>query len=298
MKCIATEKAVGHVLCHDITQIIPGVFKGPRFRKGHIVQPEDVPVLLSMGKERLYIWELEPGFLHEDVGAARLLALCGSAHMYATQVKEGKIELLAECDGLFQVDAVRLLAINMCEELVIATRKGGTAVKKGDKLAGMRVIPLVIREERLRAAEQAAGEAPLLQLLPWRRKTAALIVTGSEVYKGRIQDSFGPAVAQKLACFGVQVLDKQLCPDDKGAIRAAIARARGLGAEIILCTGGMSVDPDDQTPAAIRDSGAHIVSYGAPVLPGAMLLLGYYPDGTPVLGLPAWLCDVCGGYGI
>ena len=155
MKLIRTEDAVGHVLCHDMTQIIKDQYKDARFRKGHIVTEADIPVLLSMGKEHLYVWEMTPGMVHENDAAERLLALCGQENMTRSEVKEGKIELKAACDGLFQVDSRRLIAVNSIEDIMIATRKGNTAVKKGDKLAGMRVIPLIIEEERLRAAEAA-----------------------------------------------------------------------------------------------------------------------------------------------
>ena len=190
MKLIKTEDAVGHVLCHDLTQIIKDQYKDARFRKGHVVTQEDIPVLLSMGKEHLYVWEMTPGILHENDAAERLLALCGSEHMTRTAVKEGKIELRADCDGLFLVRSERLLAVNSQDEVMIATRKGGTAVRRSDKLAGMRVIPLIIEEEKLRRAEQAAGSEPLLSLHPYVRKTACLVVTGNEVKKGLIQDTF------------------------------------------------------------------------------------------------------------
>ncbi|MEG2420939.1 MAG: molybdopterin-binding protein [Oscillospiraceae bacterium] len=286
MNCIETIHAAGHVLCHDLTQIIPGVTKDARFRKGHIVTEEDIPVLLSMGKDHLYVWEKTPGTLHENEAAERLAALCGSENMTRSAVKEGKIELNAACDGLFRVDVARLEAVNRQDQVMIATRHTNTAVRQGDKLAGTRVIPLVIAEDRLLAAETAAGSAPLLSLLPFVRKTAAIITTGGEVFHGRIQDQFTPIVAQKLAEFGIAVLSQVLCDDKPDEIAAAIAAARALGPDLILCTGGMSVDPDDRTPLAIRQSGADIISYGAPVLPGAMFLLGYFADGTPICGLP------------
>lgn len=286
MKQIPTIQAVGHVLCHDLTQIIPGVYKGARFRKGHVVTEEDVPVLLSMGKEHLYVWELEPGMLHEDEAAARMVRLCRGPGMAESEVREGKIELRAEYDGLFRVDTERLNAVNAIDELMIATRRGNTAVKAGDKLCGTRVIPLVIRAEKLLAAEAAAGERPLLELLPYRLKTAALVTTGSEVAKGLIEDRFTPVLTEKLAAFGIGVIHNSRPGDAPEAVRAAIEEARSLKPDLILCTGGMSVDPDDNTPGAIKATGARIVSYGAPVLPGAMLLLGYYEDSTPILGLP------------
>ena len=286
MKLIRTEDAAGHVLCHDMTQIIPGVYKDARFRKGHIVTEEDIPVLLSMGKENLYVWEKTEGMLHEDEAAIRLLELCISEHMHCTAVKEGKIELIADVDGLFEVDTERLYAVNDIEELMIATRHANTAVRPGDKLAGMRVIPLVIAEEKLIRAEQAAGGKPLLRLTPWKLKTAAVITTGSEVAKGLIEDQFTPVVRQKLAGFGIRTVSHTLAGDDQERIRGEIIQAHEQGIDLILCTGGMSVDPDDRTPGAIARSGVKIVTYGAPTLPGAMFCLGYFEDGTPVAGLP------------
>lgn len=286
MKLIRTEEAVGHVLCHDMTQIIPGVYKDARFRKGHIVAEEDIPVLLAMGKENLYVWEKTEGMLHEDEAALRLRDLCISEHMHCTEVKEGKVELIADKDGLFEVDTERLCAVNGIDELMIATRHTNTAVHPGDKLAGMRVIPLVIEEEKLERAEQTAGKRPLLRLTPWKLKTAAVITTGSEVAKGLIEDKFTPVVERKLAAFGIRMIRHVLTGDDPERIREEIVKAHEDGMDLVLCTGGMSVDPDDRTPGAIARSGVKIVTYGAPTLPGAMFCLGYFEDGTPVAGLP------------
>ena len=286
MKLIKTEEAVGHVLCHDMTQIIKDTYKDARFRKGHVVTEEDIPVLLSMGKENLYVWEMVPGMVHENDAAERLYALCANDRMERSEVKEGKIELRAACDGLFRVDSGKLVAVNSIDDIMIATRKGNTAVRKGDKLAGMRVIPLIIQEEKLRAAEKAAGDAPLLDLLPYVKKTAAIVATGSEVKKGLIQDTFTPVVRNKLASYGIETLSVAYSGDGVENVANAVSEARKTGADLILCTGGMSVDPDDNTPGGIRQSGARIVAYGAPVLPGAMFLLGYFEDGTPVCGLP------------
>ena len=251
-----------------------------------MVTAEDIPVLLSMGKEHLYVWEMTPGMLHENDAAERLYALCANDHMDRSEVKEGKIELKAACDGLFRVNSEKLIAVNTVEDVMIATRKGGTAVRRGDKLAGMRVIPLVIPEEKLQAAEKAAGDAPLLELKPWVRRTAAIVATGSEVKKGLIQDTFTPVVKDKLAAYGMETISIAYSGDGVENVANAVAEARATGADVILCTGGMSVDPDDNTPGGIKESGAKIVTYGAPVLPGAMFLLGYYDDGTPVMGLP------------
>ncbi|MEG1658662.1 MAG: molybdopterin-binding protein [Oscillibacter sp.] len=286
MKLVATTEAVGHVLCHDLTQIIKGEYKDARFRKGHVVTEADIPVLLSMGKAHLYVWELVPGMVHENDAAARMAALCRNENMEASAVKEGKIELSAACDGLFRVDSQRLLAVNSVEDLMIATRHGNTAVRRGDKLAGTRVIPLIIAEEKLRGAEAAAGETPLLELLPFTLKTAAIVTTGSEVKNGLIADTFTPVVRDKLASYGIETIAQMNSGDGVDAVAEGIAQMRKTGASMIVCTGGMSVDPDDNTPGGIQKSGADIVTYGAPVLPGAMFLLGYYDDGTVVMGLP------------
>ena len=286
MKLIRTEDAVGQVLCHDMTQIIKDKYKDARFRKGHVVTEEDIPVLLSMGKEHLYVWEMTPGMLHENDAAERLLTLCGQENMTRSEVKEGKIELKAACDGLFLVDSPRLLAVNSQDEVMIATRKGGTAVRKGDKLAGMRVIPLIIAEEKLHRAEQAAGDAPLLRLKPFVRKTACIVSTGGEVKSGLIKDTFTPVVVDKLKSYGIETREVVYSGDGVENVRDAVLAMREKKPDMILCTGGMSVDPDDNTPGGIKAAGASIVTYGAPVLPGAMFLLGYFDDGMPVMGLP------------
>ncbi len=286
MKLIRTEDAVGHVLCHDMTQIIPGEYKDARFRKGHIVTEEDIPVLLSMGKENLYVWEKKEGILHENEAAERLARLCRNANMTQTDVKEGKIELKAAIHGLFRVDRERLNAVNEIDELMIATRHGNTVVREGYKLCGTRCIPLVIDEKKLTAAEAAAGSEPILELLPFKMKRAGVITTGSEVYSGRIEDKFTPVIIRKLAEFGIEVTEHIITDDGLDHVCDAVLKMREKDLDMILCTGGMSVDPDDNTPGAIKKSGARIVTYGAPVLPGAMFLLGYFADGQPVMGLP------------
>ena len=286
MKCIKTTEAVGHVLCHDMTQIIPGKVKDAVFRKGHIVTEEDIPVLLSIGKDRLYVWEKDESMYHEDEAAAILRDLCLGEHMHATEPKEGKIELIADCGGLFTVDEERLLAVNSLGEMMIATRHGNIPVKAGDKLAGTRVIPLVIEKEKMARAQEAAGDTPLLALHPFRHKKVGIVTTGNEVYYGRIEDKFGPVIRQKLAEYDTEVLGQTIMHDDPDKIAEAIRSYLDQGAELICCTGGMSVDPDDTTPTAIQRTGAKIVSYGAPVLPGAMFLLAYTEAGVPVMGLP------------
>ena len=285
MKLIKTTEAVGQVLCHDMTQIIPGKYKGARFRKGHVVTEADIPVLLSMGKENLYIFEMDENKLHENDAAEILCQLCKGDNISRGEVKEGKIELSSEIDGLFTLDRECLNAVNSIEELMIATRKGFTAVRKGDKLAGTRVIPLVIEKEKLNRAKSIVGNKSIMSVLPYTRKTAAVITTGSEVFQGRIEDKFTPVLIEKLRAFDVTVTEHLTVDDGTDAIVEAINAVKGK-ADMILCTGGMSVDPDDRTPGAIKASGADIVTYGAPVLPGAMFLLGYFEDGTPIMGLP------------
>ena len=290
MKLIKTVDAEGAVLCHDITQIIKGVTKDAVFRKGHIVTKEDIPVLLSVGKDQLYVWEKEEGMLHENDGAEILCAMCKGEYMERSQAKEGKIELSAACDGLLKINNNGLKAVNGFGQMMIATRHGNFAVKKGDKLAGTRIIPLVIEEEKMTKAKEAAmaatGNKPILNLLPFKHKKVGIVTTGNEVYYHRIEDTFTPVIKEKLAEYDTEVIGQEICNDDHEKITKAILSFIERGADLVLCTGGMSVDPDDRTPGAIKRSGAQIVTYGAPVLPGAMFLLGYFEDGTPVMGLP------------
>ncbi len=286
MKMMKTEEAVGRVLCHDITQIIRGVSKGPVFRKGHIIRQEDVPVFLSIGKEHVYIWERDETMLHEDEAAAIMRDFSLGKNMHATEAKEGKIELVADCDGVLTIRRQALQAVNALGDMMIASRHGGFAVHKGNKLAGMRVIPLVISKEKMEEAKRAAGPAPLFSVEPFSMKRAGIVTTGSEVFLGRIADTFTPVLVDKLAEFNIAAERHVTLPDDTAAITAAICRMLEEGMDMILCTGGMSVDPDDQTPLAIKNTGARIVSYGTPVLPGAMFLLAYDEKGRPVVGLP------------
>lgn len=286
MKQIRTEDAVGHVLCHDITVIVKDVKKGVAFKKGHIVKPEDIPELLRLGKDHLYVWESSENMLHEDEAAEILRDVCMGQFMTAGTPKEGKIELRAACDGLLKIDSARLQAINSIEEIMIATRHGNTPVKAGDVLAGTRVIPLLIQKEKMETVKKAADDRPLLDILPYVPRKCGIVTTGNEVFYGRIQDTFTPVIRSKLSEFGCEVVWHDLCPDDQETITAAIQKQLAQGAEMILTTGGMSVDPDDRTPSAIRATGAQIITYGAPVLPGAMMLLAYAPGDIPILGLP------------
>lgn len=286
MKLIKTTEAEGHVLCHDMTQIIPGVVKDAVFRKGHIVTKEDIPVLLSIGKEYLYIWEKDDTKYHENEAAEILCEICNNEYMEASAVKEGKIELFAAADGLFKIDEEKVNAINALGEMIIATRHGNFPVKKGDQLAGTRIIPLVIEKEKMRKAKEIAGSKPLLRIMPIRHKRVGIVTTGNEVYRGRIQDAFGPVIREKLGEYDTEVLGQTIVNDDPQNIANCIKQFIDKGAEIVVCTGGMSVDPDDTTPTAIKSVGTELISYGAPVLPGAMFLLAYTEMGISVLGLP------------
>lgn len=289
MKQIKTIDAVGQVLCHDITQIIKDVKKDAVFKKGHVIKEEDIPVLLSVGKENLYIWEKQEGMLHENEAAEILYGICKNKYMKPSEVKEGKIEVIADIDGLFKLDTERLYKINSLGEMMIATRHGNTPVKKGDKLAGTRIIPLVIEEYKMKEAKEIGDGKPIMEILEFKHKKVGIVTTGSEVFHGRIKDTFGPVIIDKFNEYDSEILGQTIVDDDKSGITAAVKSYIETGADVVVCTGGMSVDPDDCTPGAIKDTGAEIVTYGAPVLPGAMLLVAYYNYNgkkIPILGLP------------
>ena len=287
MKLIKTEDAVGQVLCHDITQIIKGVTKDAVFRKGHIITEEDIPVLLSVGKDNIYIWENDETMMHENDAAEVLCAICKGENMSRGEVKEGKIELAAECDGVLKIDRDKLKAVNSYGQMMIATRHGDFPVKKGDKLAGTRIIPLVIEKEKMEAVKEICGTQPIMNVVPYRPHKVGIVTTGNEVFYGRIQDTFTPVDKKKVESYGAEVIDHKLSNDDNANIESCIRELLDEGCDMILCTGGMSVDPDDKTPLAIRNVCGSVVTYGAPVLPGAMFLMAYYgEDDIPVMGLP------------
>lgn len=284
MKSVRVQDAVGMVLCHDITKIVPGEFKGRAFKKGHIIKEEDINELLSIGKEHIYVWENKEGVLHENDAAIRLKDLvCGEGLEFG-EIKEGKINFIASKDGLLKIDKEKLLEINMLGDIIVSTIQNNTPVKKGELVGATRVIPLVIDEEKIIEAEKLIKEK-IIKVIDIKPKKVHMITTGSEVYHGRIKDAFGPAVKKKIEYFGCTLENQVVLPDDKEGIALEIKKAIDSGAEMIVCTGGMSVDPDDVTPTAIKDCGAEVITYGAPVLPGAMLLLAYSGD-IPILGLP------------
>ena len=287
MKLMRTEDAVGQVLCHDITQIIRGVTKDAVFRKGHIIREEDIPVLLSVGKDNIYVWENDETMMHENEAAEVLCAICKGENISRGVVKEGKIELSAECDGIFRINREKLLAVNSFGQMMIATRHGDFPVKKGDKLAGTRIIPLVIEKEKMEKVRALCGEEPILRVEPYKPRKVGIVTTGNEVFYGRIKDTFTPVVIEKVEYFGAEVIGHKTTDDANEHIEACIRELLDAGCDMILCTGGMSVDPDDKTPLAIRNVAGSVVTYGAPVLPGAMFLLAYYGEKQiPIMGLP------------
>lgn len=288
MKTIRVHDAVGSILCHDITRIVPGESKGPVFRKGHVVRHEDVEVLLQVGKEHLYVFESLPGMVHENDAAARIIAAVAGGNLTYTDPKEGRIDLLAACDGLLRIDVPVLNRINSLGEISVATIHTMQHVTKGRPVAGARVVPLMIEDEKLRQLESFVS-GPVVEVLPLRRAKVGVVTTGSEVYYGRIQDAFGPVLRKKFAALGSTVVGQTLTSDEVAMTAGAIRDFLEQGADLIVVTGGMSVDPDDRTPTAIRASGAEVASYGAPVYPGAMFLLAYAQGAAgrvPVLGLP------------
>ena len=286
MKKIKVEEAVGHVLPHDMTRIIKDEFKGVAFKKGHIVREEDIPILLSMGKEHIYVIEQDENMIHENDAALILGNICKNEYMELTEIQEGKIEIKATIDGFFEVDVERLFEINMLGDIAISTRMGNLPIKKGDVLAGARIIPLFTDKDRLEKAIKIKANDPILKIRKFKDIKVGIVTTGSEVYHNRIVDKFTPVVKDKLKEYNLELIYNELCDDDIDMIKNAILKCKKMGADLVLCLGGMSVDPDDLTPAAIKASGARIVNYGTPVLPGSMFLVSYFDDGVAVMGLP------------
>lgn len=281
---VPVQDAVGAVLCHDITRIVPGQSKGPVFRKGHRVMAEDIPILLEVGKEHLYVYEPRAGLLHEDDAALRIGKACAGANLYFSAPKEGRINFHAACQGLLHVDVEALTRINSLGEIALASLHRMQEVAADQPVAGTRVIPLMIEEHKIVALEKMIS-APVVSVLPFRSLQVGLVTTGSEVYHGRIKDAFGPIVRQKFERLGCTVLNQTFTNDDMPMTRDAIRACIDGGAQMVVVTGGMSVDPDDRTPAAIKAAGADVVSYGTPTFPGAMFMLAHIGD-VPVLGLP------------
>lgn len=285
MRTVRVQEAVGAVLCHDITKIVPGEYKGPLFKKGHIITADDIPELLKIGKEHVYVWQLEPGMVHEDEAAIRIARALGGRGLSLSEPREGKVSLSAADDGLLIINEKLLLEINQIDEIIVATRSNYRPVKAGDAVAGTRVIPLVIEESKLKAAETLGQEAEVIAVKPFNPLTVGIVTVGNEIYHGRIEDKFGPVVAAKTEAYGCRIVGRQTVPDQVDLIKEAVLHLIASGAQMVLTTGGMSVDPDDVTPQGIRTTGARVVTYGIPVLPGAMLMVAYLGD-VAVLGLP------------
>ena len=285
MKKIKTTEAVGHVLQHDITEIIPGEFKGRAFKKGHIITEEDIPHLLRLGKDHIFVFELGEDKIHENEGAMILGKLGqGENISLGSEIKEGKINFNSSIDGILKVDSEKLFELNMLGEISFATLPNNIPVKKGELVGGARIIPLVIEREKMDRAK-ALIKSPILNVRPYKKYKVGIITTGNEVFYGRIEDKFGPVILEKLKPYNSEIIGQALCPDDKEIIKEKAREFLDKGATMIIFTGGMSVDPDDMTPTSIIELGGELISYGAPVLPGSMFLLSYLGD-IPMMGLP------------
>ena len=284
MKKIKTEEAAGFELCHDVTAMRDG-FKGAAFKRGHIITESDIPELLKLGKKHVFIWESNAGEIHEDDAAKRLADLCKCDNSHFTEPSEGKIILLANKRGLFCVDVDLLQKINSVNDITISTLPNHYPVEKGARLASMRIIPLVTQEKNIIEAENLCRNRKLMRLLPYKSMKAGIIITGSEIYNGLIQDKFEAVALKKLEKYPCEILDIKYCDDDLEMLNGAINYFLEQDADIIIMSGGMSVDPDDLTPSAIINTGAEIISYGVPSQPGNMTLLAYL-NNTAFIGVP------------
>ena len=287
MKQIKIEDSVGCILSHDVTKIVPGEFKGRLFKKGHVIKEEDIEKLLDIGKEHIYVWEPKEGQLHENDAAKRIKDLVlGKGCCISEEIKEGKIDFFANAQGIVKINKELLLKLNLLGEIIVSTIHNNTPVKKGEKIGSTRVIPLIIDEKKIIEAENIINEK-IISVEEIKPKKAVLITTGNEVYKGRIKDAFLPVMKEKLGYYGSEIIKQVILPDNKEMITENILKAiEEDKVDMVICTGGMSVDPDDVTPSAIKDCNGEIVTYGAPVLPGAMFLLAYYKN-IPILGVPS-----------
>lgn len=300
-RTVPVTESIGMVLAHDITEILPGEFKGRAFSKGHVVRKEDICRLRKLGKERLFILDLAPDEMHEDEAVVALAdALAGDGVSVEGSPKEGKLELIAERDGLLKVDKEVLLEFNMLEEVMCATMHSNTVVSKGQKVAGTRAIPLVVKRSKVDDAVSSARKTDtsgVVEVREMLKPRAGVVITGNEVYQGRIKDAFAPVIKEKIDAFGGEVLGVYYAPDDKAFIKQRLEELIRAGADLLIITGGMSVDPDDVTRFAIKELGSSRITYGSPVLPGAMFLVAYINGppplnkDIPLLGIPA-----CGMY--
>ncbi len=287
MKRIKTHEAVGEVLAHDITRIIPGRLKGAAFRKGHIIRDEDVPELLKLGKRYLYVLDKNESGVHEDDAAIRIAQAISGENLTWTPPVEGKSTIVSLCDGILTVNVQGLFEINRLGDLIVSTLKSKFPCKKEQMVAATRIIPLSLSAEEVEEVEEIAERFyPVVRITPYRKMRYGAVVTGSEILDNLIQDGFDHHVGEKLTRYGCELVKKLIVADDPHAICDAIRELKMLGCDLIVTTGGLSVDPDDVTPLGIKETGATIVCYGSPVLPGAMFLYARL-DETPILGLPA-----------
>ncbi|RKD22593.1 molybdopterin-binding protein [Ammoniphilus oxalaticus] len=285
LKEVRVEDAIGMKLGHDLTQIVPGAFKGRVFQAGHVITEEDIPLLLDIGKRHIYIMDTPQGFLHENEAAERMARAFAGEHVYLTGPVEGKMTLKSAIHGLLKVDPTAVEQANQIEGISVSTLLSDRVVQADQSLAGIRPIPLIIEEEKVKRVEQLQS-LPAIEVKPFQKKKVGIVTTGSEVFTGRIEDRFGPVLKDKLKAFGSKVLGQRFADDELDAIQAEIRYfVEQEKADLILVTGGMSVDPDDRTPGAIKAVGADIVRYGIPMLPGSMLLVAYLGE-IPILGLP------------
>ena len=284
MKKIAVEQAVGMTLCHDITKMVDG-FKGAAFKRGHVIREEDVEELLNIGKKTVFIWEENAGEIHEEDCALRMAAMAPVEGAHYTAPSEGKVLLMADRRGMFRVNTRLLRQINLIGDITISTLPDHYPVEAGARLASMRIVPLVTKEAQIIEAEKLCEGKKLLDLRPYRHRKIGVIITGSEVYSGRIQDKFEPVVRRKMEKYPSEILGVTICDDDLDMIVNAAKAYLSQSADFLIFTGGMSVDPDDLTPTAIRRLGADIVSHGVPSQPGNMTLAAYLND-VAILGVP------------
>ena len=284
MKKIRVEDAIGQRLCHDLTEMRDG-FKGAAFKRGHVIRSVDIPRMLDMGKRTVFVWEENAGEIHEEDAARRMAAMASVKGAHYTAPSEGKVLLLADQEGMLRVDTELLREINSIGDLTISTLPDHYPVKPGMRLASMRIVPLVTKEEQIIKAENLCANRKLLDLLPYRPLKAGIIITGSEIYHGRIQDQFEAVARKKLKAYPGEVIGAAICDDDLDMLVNAAREFLDKGADFLIFSGGMSVDPDDLTPAAIRHLGCEVVSHGVPSQPGNMTMLAYLGD-IPVLGVP------------
>jgi len=287
MKKIRVEEAIGTVLAHDMTRIIRGEFKGVGFKKGHVVQKEDIPDLLKIGKHYLYVLDLGKDELHEDDAATRISRAISHQNLEFTEPREGKINISTPYAGLLKINVDALLQVNKMGRIIVATLKNNFPCKKGEIIAATRIIPLTIPAKHIEGLEALAKNSQtILSVKPYQSLKVGAVVTGSEVYNGLISDDFDPSVGHKIKESGCTLVKKIIVPDDVAAISHAIQQLKDLGSELIITTGGLSVDPDDVTRQGVINTGANVTFYGSPVLPGAMLMISTL-DHIPVISLPA-----------